>query len=85
MKNVTATLRLYSSDVYDQAMYKWIAGDAVDCSAGGMGLMEEGCVIIRDEESGFMVDEFALDSDCVGNFKLYYQFFGKKCVLLMEF
>lgn len=84
VKNVTSTLRLYSSDTYDQAQYKWIASDAEDCNAPAMSITGEPSTITRDEESGFMIDEFAFDNYSVGKWKLCYQFFGKKWVMLSE-
>ena len=87
VKNVTSRLSFESSDSVHEARYKWIPGDAADCSAEGVGLDydEEGSrALLYDAESNRMYDDFALTNVTTENWKLCYQFSGKRWVVLSE-
>ena len=87
VKNVTTHLSFQSSDTVHEARYKWVANDAADCDAPGEGMEydEDGSrALLYDAEYERMYDEFALTNTTTANYKLCYQFSGKRWVFLSE-
>ena len=87
VKNVTTQLSFQSSDTVHEARYKWVASDAADCDAPGEGMeydADGSRALLYDAEYERMYDEFTLTNTTTENYKLCYQFSGKRWVFLSE-
>lgn len=87
VKNVTARLSFQSSDTVHEARYKWVASTATDCAAPGEGLeydAEGSRALLYDDVYERMYDDFTLTNTTTENYKLCYQFSGKRWVFLSE-
>ena len=87
VKNVTARLSFQSSDTVHEARYKWVANTATDCEEPGEGLdydQEGSRMLLYDDVYDRMYDDFTLATTTTANYKLCYQFSGKRWVFLSD-
>ena len=86
VRNVTADLRLISTDTVHESRYKWVDAEATDCAtapAMGMEDADEGVAMEWDGVE-YMHHEFSFTDVSTADWKLCYKFSGKRWMIMSD-